>query len=124
MKKKNFKRYETGYLFYGDLYPCETTNELVKTGYREVPSLVRDDVNEIIVPVWSVENVDGDNARHFSTAEEFLLVGIKYLPNKKSDDPDKPYVYAATVLGRLGKNNVKPLVSDRVAMESKLLIDY
>ena len=124
MKKKNFKRYYTGNVFYGELYPCGVNDEIVTKGYAEVSSIVKEDEQELIVGVWSEENTANDGDRHFSSAEEFLLVDIKYLPNKVSNDPDRPYVFGATVIGRLNKNNVKPLVSDVVTFGTKLLIDY
>ncbi len=124
MNSKKLKKYSTGMLFYGYLYPCSFDEQLFKKGYLEFPHAYQEDDTDLIVGVWSKENVEGDNDSHWSTAEVFLLVKVKYLKGKKSNDPDRPFLHNANVIGRLKKDNVHCLGNDKVELKTKLAIDF
>jgi translation elongation factor EF-Tu-like GTPase len=91
-----------GYKYYGYLYPLTKGSQLYLKGNEEFGDYFDGDDEYIIAGVFP----DRDDNEYYNSALEYLLVHVKRIKDKPSNNTDKPFLCRAEVVGRLKKENV------------------
>jgi hypothetical protein len=111
------------------LFPCHNDSEFYLKGYIEFGDYFRTEgKNQILVAVWD-KNYDW--GYYYDDVLEYLLVEVNHIEDKKSSNPNMPYLHSATVIEPIPKDKVEvipadtdgePNMFDRVFLLSKKLI--
>lgn len=106
MKSKDKKDmdYLTGAHFNSTpLFPCHIDSEFYLKGYTEFGDYLPMEIkNQFVVAVWDKNH---DWEFFYDDVIEYLLVEVEYL-NKKSTNPEMPYLHKATVIKKIPSNEV------------------